>query len=80
MPLFYDVYEGNRNDAKRFPLMREKFNTFLQEIRAGRCTPEDTTLIFDKGNNSPANFEMIDSMKLKFVGSVKYHFVLQVKI
>jgi len=71
MPLFYDVYEGNRNDAKQFPLMLEKFNTFLQEIRAGRCTPEDTTLIFDKGNNSPANFEMIDSMKLKFVGSVK---------
>ncbi len=71
MPLFYDVYEGNRNDAKQFPLMLEKFNTFLQEIRGGRCTPKDTTLIFDKGNNSPANFEMIDSMKLKFVGSVK---------
>lgn len=71
LPLFYDVYEGNRNDAKQFPLMLEKFNTFLQEIRGRRCTPEDTTLIFDKGNNSPANFEMIDSMKLKFVGSVK---------
>jgi len=52
-------------------MMLEKFNTFLQEIRGLRCAPEDTTLIFDKGNNSPANFEMIDSMKLKFVGSVK---------
>ncbi len=71
MPLFYDVYEGNRNDAKQFPLMLEKFNRLLQEIRGQRCAPEDTTLIFDKGNNSPANFEMIDSMKLKFVGSVK---------
>jgi transposase len=71
MPLFYDVYEGNRNDAKQFPLMLEKFNTFLQEVRGQRCEPEDTTLIFDKGNNSPANFEMIDSMDLKFVGSVK---------
>ncbi|MCD6588959.1 MAG: IS1634 family transposase [Candidatus Fermentibacteraceae bacterium] len=71
MPLYYDVYEGNRNDAKQFPLMLEKFNRLLQEICGQRCTPEDTTLIFDKGNNSPANFEMIDSMKLKFVGSVK---------
>jgi len=71
IPLFYDVYDGNRNDAKQFPLMLEKFNSFLQEIRGRRCTPEDTTLIFDKGNNSPSNFNMIDSMKLKFVGSVK---------
>ena len=71
IPLFYDVYEGNRNDAKQFPLMLDKFNTFLQEIRGRCCAPEDTTLIFDKGNNSPANFEMIDTMNLKFVGSVK---------
>jgi len=71
MPLFYDVYDGNRNDAKQFPLMLEKFNTFLQEIQGRGCGVEDMTLIFDKGNNSPANFEMIDSMDLKFVGSVK---------
>ena len=24
IPLYYDVYEGNRNDAKQFPLMLEK--------------------------------------------------------
>ena len=71
MPLFYDVYEGNRNDAKQFPVMLEKFNKLLHEIRGLRCVPEDTTLIFDKGNNSPANFGVIDSMDLKFVGSVK---------
>ena len=71
MPLFYDVYEGNRNDAKEFPLMLNKFNTFLHEIRGRSCAPEDTTLIFDKGNNSPANFQMIDLMNLKFVGSVR---------
>jgi len=71
MPLFYDVYEGNRNDAKQFPVMLKKFNAFLQEIRGRRCPPSETTLIFDKGNNSPGNFQTIDSMKLKFVGSVK---------
>lgn len=71
MPLFYDVYDGNRNDAKQFPVMLEKFNGFLREIRGGRCAPQDTTLIFDKGNNSPANFALIDSTGLNFVGSVK---------
>lgn len=71
MPLYYDVYDGNRNDAKQFPLMLRKFNTFLQELRGGSCAPGDTTLVFDKGNNSPTTFELIDSMQLKFVGSVK---------
>lgn len=71
MPLFYDVYEGNRNDAKQFPLMLDKFNTFLHEIQGQPCASVNTTLVFDKGNNSPANFKMIDDMKLKFVGSVK---------
>jgi transposase len=70
MPLYYDVYEGNRNDAKQFPLMLQRFNTFLQEVR-GSCAPGDTTLVFDKGNNSPTTFELIDSMQLKFVGSMK---------
>ncbi len=71
MPLFYDVYEGNRNDAKQFPLMLDKFNTFIQELGGRYCKPDNTTLIFDKGNNSSDNFKLIDSMNLKFVGSVK---------
>ena len=71
IPLFYDVYEGNRNDTKQFPLMLEKFNSFLQEISGSSTAPEDMTLIFDKGNNAPDNFKMIDSMDLNFVGSVK---------
>lgn len=52
-------------------MMLEKFNTFLQQIRGRCCGPEDTTLIFDKGNNSPTSFDQIDSMGLYFVGSVK---------
>ncbi|GAH69196.1 unnamed protein product, partial [marine sediment metagenome] len=31
----------------------------------------ETTLIFDKGNNSSENFHMLDSIHLNFVGSVK---------
>lgn len=32
MPLYYDIYEGNRNDAKQFPVMVKKFQGFLEDI------------------------------------------------
>jgi transposase len=78
MPLFYDVYEGNRNDAKQFPLMVHKFYRFLSELCGRKDSssprtrdPSKITLIFDKGNHSVKNIEMLDSLHLHFVGSVK---------
>lgn len=71
VPLFYDIYEGNRNDAKQFPLMLKKFQGFLNELSGEDCAIPQTTLIFDKGNNSAKNFGLLDSLKLNFVGSVK---------
>lgn len=71
MPLYYDVYDGNRNDAKQFPRVLEKFHSFLGEISGDLKKTPETTLIFDKGNNSADNFALIDSMNLHFVGSVK---------
>ena len=71
LPLFYDVYEGNRNDAKQFPQMLRAFHAFLHEV-TGRPGPlPETTLIFDKGNNSRENFALVDELKLNFIGSVK---------
>lgn len=79
MPLYYDIYEGNRNDAKQFPVMLNQFSSFLSELTGNdysavapstRGKPE-ITLIFDKGNNSAKNFKMLDSLGLNFVGSVK---------
>ena len=71
IPLFYDVYEGNRNDAKQFRLVLGRFRDFVEELSGGKCVSPETTLIFDKGNNSSKNFRMLDSMHLNFVGSVK---------
>jgi transposase len=70
-PLFYDLYQGNRNDAKEFPLILQRFNAFLGELCAPGCGPADITLIFDKGNNSASNFTLIDGLGLHFVGSAK---------
>mgnify|MGYP005848362493 CR=1 FL=1 len=71
IPLYYDIYDGNRHDAKQFPLMLDKFHNFLQELSGKTCTTPETTVIFDKGNNSADNFALLDSLKLNFVGSVK---------
>lgn len=71
MPLFYDVYEGNRNDAKEFPIILRRFYDFLNEIAEEAHQTPKITLIFDKGNNSEGNFALIDSLQLSYVGSVK---------
>jgi transposase len=71
LPLFYDVYAGNRNDAKEFPVVLEKFQRWLKERAGSTWTTTKPTLIFDKGNNSSDNFALIDTLELPYVGSVK---------
>lgn len=69
LPLYYDVYEGNRHDAQEFPLMLRRFEGFFKQLSSRRAP--QTTLIFDKGNNGAGNFSLLDSMGLNYVGSVK---------
>jgi transposase len=71
MPLFYDVYEGNRNDARQFPQILERFHSFYKELSGGQGETPETTLVFDKGNNSASNFALLDSLQINYVGSVK---------
>jgi transposase len=71
LPLFYEVYEGNRNDAKEFPQVLEKFQRWLKERAGSTWSATKPTLIFDKGNNSADNFALIDALELPYVGSVK---------
>jgi transposase len=74
LPLYYEIYDGNRNDAKQFPLMLERFRGFFRQL-AGAAAQPDITVIFDKGNNSKENFQLLDGMQqnlpLSYVGSVK---------
>jgi transposase len=32
IPLYYEIYEGNRNDTKQFPLMLKNFHDFIKKI------------------------------------------------
>lgn len=71
VPLYYEVYEGNRHDTKQFPVMIEHFQQFLTDAFGATTQVLQLTLIFDKGNNSKGNFGLIDTLKLHYVGSIK---------
>ncbi len=71
LPLFYDVYEGNRHDAKEFPQVLERFQRWLKARAGSTWATTKPTLIFDKGNNSNDNFVLMDTLELPYVGSVK---------
>jgi len=71
IPLLYELYEGNCNDARQFPVMVGKFNQLLSELSGGETSKPNPTLVFDKGNNSASNIELLDQLQIDFVGSVK---------
>ena len=71
VPLYYEVYDGNRHDAKQFPVMIEHFHQFLRDTFGTTSHTPQLTLIFDKGNNSKDNFALVDTLKLHYVGSIK---------
>jgi len=69
IPLYYEVYEGNRNDAKIFPIVLDKF---FKAFKKHKPNKNGMTIVFDKGNNSKDNMQ-------KFVSGNGYHFVGSVK-
>lgn len=72
VPLLSHAYPGNRPDVTQFPAMVtelvERFASLSGEDpgQAG----ERLTLVFDAGQNSEDNYELIDSAPLHFVGSL----------
>lgn len=68
-PLYFDVYEGNRNDSKEFGLIIDKF---FSAFGARQVDGGGMTIVFDKGINSRKNFEhFIDGYPFHFVASAK---------
>ena len=67
-PLFHKVYEGNKNDITVF---KETFSEILSRLKELSLDLLDITLIFDKGNNSKANFALIDEENsIRYIGSL----------
>ena len=71
LPLYYEVYPGNRPDAVEFPQVLRRFEHWLQQLGKPPETAVKTVLVFDKGNNSLANFTLLDQLHVSFVGSLR---------
>lgn len=76
-PLYYEVYEGNRNDSRQFGEMLQRFAAFYEGLAPRGAPLPKTTMVFDKGNNSAANFALIDTLGLDYVGAVKLNEVAE---
>jgi transposase len=70
IPLLHETYPGNRPDATEFTIMMEKLKARYEAI-TNRAS--DVTVVFDRGNNSEANIDFLESgdFKLHYVGGLK---------
>ncbi len=68
LPLYHQVYPGNRHDAKAFPLAWEGFLTGW--LGALDRRPEQLTLVFDRGNTSAKNLKALDKEAIHYVCGV----------
>ncbi len=68
IPLFSEVYKGNKSDAVEFSDSIGQIRTRLEELS---FSIEGITLVFDKGSNSKDNFERLKD--LNYVASLSVH-------
>jgi transposase len=70
VPLFHEVYPGNRNDSTEFDNALDKLKKRFSRICG---EPQNVTLVFDKGNNSGPNIERVfeENPSFHVVGSLK---------
>lgn len=70
IPLLSETYPGNRGDAKQFAYMLAQFQQRFRKV-VGRDA--EITLVFDRGNNSGENLDLLESEGLCFhyVGGLK---------
>lgn len=67
VPLASLCYPGNTADSQSFSTLSE---TLIERYKTFSAGVEDITLVFDKGNNSAANFAALESSPYHFVGSL----------
>jgi transposase len=67
VPLLHHTYAGNQHDSVMFESVTEQL---FGRCRALSDQVEDITLVFDKGNNSEANLNLVEQGPLHFVGSL----------
>ena len=67
VPLLHSCYGGNQHDSVTFT---EVIPEIAHRCRELTQAVGDITIVFDKGNNSEENLEMVADAKIHFVGSL----------
>jgi len=75
IPLFHLTYQGNFNDVTIFKSVIEKIKNRMTELKLDL---KSHTMVFDRGNNSKNNLEMVSAAGLHYVGALSpcHHTVL----
>lgn len=68
IPLFSELYKGNKSDVGEFSDSIGQIRNRLEELSFGI---DDITLVFDKGSNSKKNFKKLEN--LNYVASLSVH-------
>ena len=70
IPLLHETYPGNDGDAKEFRAMIERLKKRYKAITG---MESEATVVFDRGNNSEDNINLLESgeCKLHYVGGLK---------
>src|SRR4051794_20417483 len=67
IPLCHHTYPGNQPDSPTFASLTDEL---IKRHELLSTQVEEITLIFDKGNNSKANLQAVDSSPYHFIGSL----------
>jgi transposase len=70
VPLPSHTYAGNKPDVTQFPAMLAELGARHQAITGLADANPDMTVVFDAGQNSKANFALLDESGLHFIGSI----------
>jgi transposase len=68
VPLMHHTYPGNHQDAKAFRGVPARI---VDRLKALGKDAAAVSVVFDKGNHSPAAFKVIDKMKMGFIASAR---------
>jgi transposase len=67
LPLFHLAYEGNLHDA---PVFKQVIDKLKKRLRQLKLSQQSHTIVFDRGNNSKQNLQLIKEAGLHYVGAL----------
>jgi len=70
IPLLSHTYAGNKPDVTQFPTMLAELGARHRAVTRHSDGDPDMTVVFDAGQNSKANFTLLDKSGLHFIGSI----------